>query len=228
MSKRNEAYVQLKTYFEEKGRVLTAQEYSRETDTPIRFRVLKNLFGSWSQVERLMRREFREDNGPETDIAEVLAARNNKINEAQDIWVQASENQDKKSAREAEAQALGEKLALNASTPEGANANKIAIGGPLPEEQAKLERMGATVNINPVTMERAVADPNAKTIDPMNGVASVTGKTPVELVVAAREELAAADVKVGHATDGGSQGSASVAALGDGKTTTAKTEPKKA
>lgn len=220
MSQRQEAYVKLKAYFEEKGRVLTAQEYSREEDTPIRFRVLKNLFGSWSQVEKLMRRELREDNGPETNIQEVLEKRNADANASINMWKEASENQDKKAEREAQAQALGEKLALNAATPEGANANKIAIGGPLPGEQPKLETLGATVTIDPVTNERTVVDPKPEVVDV---VTTVTGKTPVELVAAAK--VGVGDVKVGHATDGGSQGSASastVAALGS------KVEAKKA
>lgn len=228
MSQRTEAIETLAKYFEEKGSVLNAYEYSRETDTPIRFHVLKKMFGSWSQVERLMaRREYRHDNGPETDVDAVLEARHESARQLENQWKEASENQDEKARREAEAQAVAEKLTANAATPEGANANKIAIGGPLPGEQPKFERLGATVNVHPETKERTVVDPQPELVD-VGGAALETGKTPAELVAAAHENLNAGDVKVGDATDGGSQGSAStstVAALGGTDSTVAAKKP---
>lgn len=41
---------QLKEYFEQKGRVLTANEYREAEDAPIRIQVLKRKLGSWSRV----------------------------------------------------------------------------------------------------------------------------------------------------------------------------------
>lgn len=221
----------LVAYFKEKGRVLTVQEYARETDTPIRLQQVRNIFGSWNKVEKLiMAREGRTAPDAITDIDDVLAARNKTLSDAENAWKQASENQDKKARREAEAQVIAETLAINAATPEGANANKIAIGGPLPSEQPDYDLMGATVNVDPVTKEQTVVDVKPELVTTVVD----NPATPAELKEAVRAETAvkAADVKVGSATDGGSQGSASiatVAALGGSeeevpaKTTAAKT-----
>lgn len=164
-----------------------------------------------------MAREERGNSDQITDVNEVIAARNKELNDAAKQWREASENQDKKALREAEAQHIAEVLALNAATPEGANANKLAIGGPLPSEQPQLHRMGATVKVDPVTREQTVVDTNPEVIsvtvdnDPAEG-----GMTPTELrdAVAAQGLVSSGDVKVGHATDGGSQGTASIATVG--------------
>lgn len=214
MANRTKVIETLEEYFKKKGRILNAQEYARETDTPIRLQQVRNIFGSWNKVEKLlMAREYNSDQI--TNVDELIAARNKAAWEATQQWREASENQDKKARREAEAQHVAETLALNAATPEGANANKIAIGGPLPSEQPQLHRTGATVTVDPVTREQTVVD-----VEPEIVEASVENpRTPAEIKAAVKAESLAktADVKVGHATDGGSTGKAStatVAALG--------------
>src|SRR6476646_8400585 len=145
MVQRTKAIDSLNSYFKTKGRVLTSQEYSRETDTPIRIQQVRNIFGSWNRMEKLlMARDKRTAEAPITDVNEVINARNEAAYEAAKMWREASENQDAKARREAEAQVVAEKLALNAATPEGANANKLAIGGPLPKEQADFTTRGTT------------------------------------------------------------------------------------
>jgi len=196
----------LAEYFETKGRVMSRQEYTRETDTPIRFQQLVTLFGSWNKVEKLlMAREARD---AITNIDEVLAAKNRAALEANKQWREASENQDKKALREAEAQYVAEVLAKNAATPEGANANKIAIGGPLPSEQPDFDLVGATVETDPKTREQTVVNTKPEIVTTSNK----DPKTPQELRDAVREEDGAKDGSpdVGHATDGGSQGTASI------------------
>lgn len=229
MANRTKVLETLDQYFKtKKGRILTSQEYSRETDTPIRLQQVRNIFGSWNRMEKLlMAKESREDLAT-TNVNDVIAARNAALNEARLQWLAASENQDAKAIREAKAQVVAEKLAANAATPEGANANKIAIGGPLPSEQPDFDVMGATVKTDPVTKEQTVVD-----VEPE--IVSVTvddPRTPAELrdAVAKGELVEEGELEVGHATDGGSQGEASVAtvnALGGEKTETAKSDEKK-
>lgn len=228
MANRTKVLETLDEYFKtKKGRILTSQEYSRETDTPIRIQQIRNIFGSWNRMEKLlMAKESREDLAT-TNVNDVIAARNAALNEARLQWLAASENQDAKALREAKAQVVAEKLAANAATPEGANANKIAIGGPLPSEQPDFDVMGATVNTDPVTKEQTVVD-----VEPEIVTVTVDDpRTPAELRDAvAKGEVKSGDVEVGHATDGGSQGEASVAtvdALGGEKTETAKSDEKK-
>lgn len=233
MASKTKAIETLAEYFKEKGRVLSYQEYSRELDTPIRVQQIRSMFGTWNKVEKLlMAREGRTAPDVITDIDDVLAARNKAAAELEASWKEASENQDKKARREAEAQVVAETLAKNAATPEGANANKIAIGGPLPGEQPKYELAGATVNVDPVTKERTVVDVQPEIVDP-----KVTSDTPagIKAQVEAENAVKTADVKTGDATDGGSQGSASIATVaalgGEGEekkaTTTAKATEKK-
>lgn len=233
MANRTKVLETLDEYFKtKKGRILTSQEYSRETDTPIRIQQIRNIFGSWNRMEKLlMAKESREDLAT-TNVNDVIAARNAALNEARLQWLAASENQDAKALREAKAQVVAEKLAANAATPEGANANKIAIGGPLPSEQPDFDVMGATVNTDPVTKEQTVVD-----VEPEIVTVTVDDpRTPAELRDAVAkgeltEEVKSGDVKVGHATDDGSQGEASIATVnalgGDEKTETAKSDEKK-
>lgn len=200
----------LADYFNTKGRVLTSQEYARETDTPIRIQQVRNIFGSWNRVEKLlMARDGRTAPDAITNVDELIAERNAAAWEAAKQWKEASENQDKKARREAEAQVVAEVLAANAATPEGANANKIAIGGPLPSEQPDYDAMGATVAVDADTKEPTVVD-----VKPEIVTTSVTDpKTPLELrdAVANDGVDGAASVDTGSATSGGSQGEASIA-----------------
>lgn len=216
MANRTKVLTTLDEYFKSKGRVLKAQEYARETDTPIRLQQIRNIFGNWNRMEKLLMARDRVDQDAITDVNEVIAERNRLANEARLQWIEASENQDAKALREAQAQHVAEKLAANAATPEGANANKIAIGGPLPSEQPDFDKMGATVNVDPVTKEQTVVDVEPEIVSVVND----NPRTPAELraAVAAADVTKTGDVKTGHATDGGSQGQASiatVAALGE-------------
>ena len=147
----------------------------------------------------------------------VLAENNKAAYDAAEQWKAASENQDKKALKEAEAQVVAEKLAANAATPEGANANKIAIGGKLPSEQQDYSAMGATVVVDPKNLEQKVVDPEPE----MLGFAvEKDGKTPQALrdAVAADAAVKSGDVPADKSTAGGSTGEASiatVAAIGD-------------
>lgn len=114
-------------YFEEKGRVLTIQEYSRETDTPVRVQSIKEAFGSWTKMEKsIMNLDNKASSSSGINVDQVIADRNKAAYEAAVQWREASEDQEEKAAREAEAQVVAETLARSAATPEGANANKIA------------------------------------------------------------------------------------------------------
>lgn len=151
------------------------------------------------------------------DVTAHVAELNKATYDAAEQWKTASENQDKKALKEAEAQVVAEKLALNAASPEGANANKIAIGGKLPSEQQDFSAMGATVLVDPKNLEQKVVD-----VEP-ELVAIVTegeDKTPTALrnAVAADAAVKNGDVPVDKSTAGGSTGEASIAtvqALGD-------------
>ncbi len=216
MVNRNLALRVLIKYFDEKGRVLTFQEYARETDTPLHVQLVKQLFGSWARMETIMNKE-RPKNSLNTDAA--LAELNKPVYEAAEQWKQASENQDKKAEKEARAQVVAEMLAANAATPEGANANKIAIGGKLPSEQQDMSAMGATVEVDPANLEQKIVDVSPELVSKQSdGVMS--GKTPMELrdAVAADAAVKAGNVPVDKSTAGGSTGEAStstVQALGD-------------
>lgn len=194
----------LAQYFETKGRVLKASEYARETDTPIRIQQIRNIFGCWNRMEKLiMAKKNRDGLEAITDVNEILEARNRALEEDRQQWIKASENQDEKARREAEALQVAEKLARNAATPEGANANKIAIGGQLPGEQPDYTKIGATVKIDPVTKEQTVVDPQPEIIEP-----EITNpKTPEELKEVVEPETG--DVETGKETSGGSTGTAS-------------------
>lgn len=221
-------------YFEEKGRVLTIQEYSRETDTPVRVQSIKQAFGSWTKMEKsIMNKDNKASASNGINVDQVIADRNKAAYDAAAQWKEASENQDKKAMKEAEAQVVAETLARNAATPEGANANKIAIGGKLPNEQQDYSAMGATVEVKPGSLEQVVVDTQPEIVD----VAKLDGegKTPTELrnAVATASVVATGSVDVDKSTAGGSTGEASIAtvqALGgadDKKAVEATATPKK-
>ncbi|RZK45215.1 MAG: hypothetical protein EOO61_00735 [Hymenobacter sp.] len=207
MVNRSKALKTLTDYFETKGRVLTSLEYSRETDTPMELRQVKAYFGSWKLMEKLLMandaNKAPATNGLNVDA--LIKARNEAANEAANQWKEASENQDVKAQREGQAQAVAEVLARNAATPEGANANKLAIGGKLPQEQQDFSAMGATVETDPTTLEQTVVDTKPEV--PVTGNADP--KTPYELRDAAADQVNTGSVPVGTATAGGSTGTAS-------------------
>lgn len=127
-------------YFEEKGRVLTIQEYSRETDTPVRVQSIKEAFGSWTKMEKsIMNLDNKASSSSGINVDQVIADRNKAAYEVAVQWREASEDQEEKAAREAEAQVVAETLARNAATPEGANANKIAAAVQTPEAKKVVE-----------------------------------------------------------------------------------------
>jgi len=216
MLNRNLVLRALIKYFEEKGRVLTFQEYARETDTPVRAQSIKQIFGSWAKMETLMTNDKPKNS---LDVTAFLAESNKAVYDAAAQWKEASENQDKKAQKEAEAQVIAEKMALNAASPEGANANKIAVGGKLPSEQQDFSAMGATTVVNPENLEQKVVDVKPELVD-QRGLTELSGKTPMELrnAAAADADVKSGKVPVDKSTAGGSTGEASiatVAALGD-------------
>lgn len=227
MLNRSRAQIALRKYFEEKGRVLTFEEYARQTDTPIRVQSIKPLFGSWARMETLMTNDKPVNS---LDVDAHLAEINKVTYDAENAWKAASENQDKKALKEAQAQVIAEKLALNAATPEGANANKLAIGGKLPSEQQDFSAMGATVVVDPKTLEQTIVDVQPEMVAPaFDGVLS--GKTPAEMrnAVAADEAVKDGKVPVDKSTAGGSTGEASIATVAalDGDAAKKAEAPKK-
>ena len=228
MANRTKVLDTLYNYMKTKGHVLNSQEYSRETDTPVRIQQIRNIFGSWNRLEKLLM--AREAAKAITDVDAVLKARNDAALEAAKQWKEASEDQDAKARREAEAQVVAEILSKNAATPEGANANKIAIGGKLPGEQQDYSAMGATVEKDPVTGEQVIVDTKPEIVK----TTVETAKTPQELrdAVATEKAVDTGSVPVDTSTAGGSTGQASTATVGaltgedtaaDKKTTTAST-----
>lgn len=216
----NKILVALIKYFKEKGRVLTIQEYSHETDTPVRVQSIKQAFGSWAKMEKLiMAKDNRVSATNGLNVNKVIEERNKAAYDAAAQWAEASENQDAKAMREAEAQAVAETLARNAATPEGANANKLAIGGKLAHEQQDYAAMGATVTTDPESLEQTVVDTHPEEMNVALG--AETGKTPMELRDQAAKKVDGGDADVGKATAGGSTGEASIStvqALGGDKT----------
>lgn len=208
MANRTKVLDTLEKYFQTKGRVLNAQEYARETDTPIRLQQVRNIFGTWNKVEKLLMAREQDTDGQITDVDALIAERNKTQWEAIQLWKKAGENQDAKALREAEAQHVAEVLAVNAATANGANANKIAIGGKLPGEQQDFTAMGATVTTDPVTKEQTVVDTQPEIY---KGEVTEDPRTPAELLAKVREDgVDTSDTDVGTATAGGSTGTPSV------------------
>lgn len=205
-------------YFNKKGRVLTIQEYSREADTPIRAHLVKETFGSWAKMENtIMATEKKVPSTNGLNVNELIAKRAESEYAAAAQWKEASENQDLKAQREAKAQVVAEVLAANAATPEGANANKLAIGGKLAHEQQDYSAMGTTVQVDPTTGEQTIIDTQPEIVTTAND----DPRTPLELRDAAAAENApeTGSVPVDTSSAGGSTGEASIAttqALGGG------------
>lgn len=207
MENRSRVLKALMKYFKEKGSVLSVQEYSRETDTPVRIQTIKEIFGSWKRMETII---MATENGRapnRTNVNDLIRQRGAAEQEAVNQWTEASENQDVKARREGEAQVVAEELAKNAATPQGANANKIAIGGKLPQEQQDFSAMGATVVTNPDNLEQTVVDVAPEKVTP----ALDNPKTPQEIRDAiAADKVKTGSVSVGKATAGGSTGQPSI------------------
>lgn len=210
MTKRTTTLEVLDEYFKKSGSILSAVEYQRKQDTPIRFRVVQQLFGSWPRMERYIMAR-REETFEVTNVDDVLAANNKRQVEFESVWRRASEDQNAKAELEAKAQAVAEVLTANAATAAGANANKIAIGGPLPKEQPKLELGGATVNIHPETLQRTVIDTQPEVVKVVlhGGYDDGIGMTPVQLKDAMKSgeftttsEVAKGEVDHGNVTNG--------------------------
>jgi hypothetical protein len=239
MVNRTKAIQVLRDYFETKGRVPSSLEYARETDTPIELRQVKAFFGSWKRMEKLLMANDKVPASNGLNVDALIRAKNEAENEAAKQWKEASENQDVKARREAEAQHVGEILAANAATPEGANANKIAIGGKLPHEQQDFSAMGATVKTDANTAEQVIVDTKPQLVTTPND----DPRTPLELrdAVAAEGVNNGGTVPTDDSAADGSTGAASIAttqALGaeavdaskvadKSSTNTASTETKK-
>lgn len=50
MTRKTSIVEQIGSYFAAKGKVMTADEYKKEKDTPIRFQLVKRGIGSWSRL----------------------------------------------------------------------------------------------------------------------------------------------------------------------------------
>ncbi len=124
MANRAKVLETLDQYFETKGRVLKQQEYIREVNPPIRLQQIRNIFGCWNTMEKLLMARRQRDEDAITDVSQVLEARNRAANEERQRWIEASENQDAKAEREAQAQYVAEQLARNAATADGAVAGE--------------------------------------------------------------------------------------------------------
>lgn len=134
MTKRTQAAQQLAVYFENKGRILSLQEYKKETDTPIRFAAVKKVFGSWNRMENIVRgfnirNQQRSELPVTSDVDEVIRRNAAAETEYAERMKAASENLEAKTAREAAAQAYIEADKLRAATAEGAAENKERKGG---------------------------------------------------------------------------------------------------
>lgn len=145
MTKRTHTANVLAAYFEEKGHILTPDEYKKEKDTPVRFATVKKTFGSWNRMERIVRgfnirNQQKAEQDPSTDVNEVI--RRNAEVEAEYVekMKAASENLEARTAREKAAQEYIEADKLRAATAEGAYENKMRKGGiTSQDEKAKKE-----------------------------------------------------------------------------------------
>jgi hypothetical protein len=134
MTKRAHTAHVLAAYFEEKGHILTADEYKKQTDTPIRFAIVKKTFGSWNRMENIVRafnirNQQRDEREPLSDVDQVIARNAAVEAEYAEKMKAASENLEAKTAREQAAKDYIEADKLNAITAEGAYENKMRKGG---------------------------------------------------------------------------------------------------
>lgn len=156
MTQRTQAVAQLSAYFEQQGGILSAAEYRKRTDTPIRFARIKSIFGSWNRMENIVRtfngRNNRDESyTPTTDVDEVIRKAAEDAAAHAELMRAASENVDAKTAREAAAAAHREADAMRAATVEGVTENKMRKGGVTSQdEKAKKE-----------AIEHAVAEEHA-------------------------------------------------------------------
>lgn len=134
MTKRTHAAHTLAAYFDEKGGILSLDEYKKQKDAPIRFVAVKKTFGSWNRMEKIVRalnirNKQRAERDPTTDVNEVV--RRNAAVEAEyaEKMKAASEDLEAKTAREEAAHRYIERDKLNAATAEGAAENKERKGG---------------------------------------------------------------------------------------------------
>jgi membrane glycosyltransferase len=139
MANRTKVLETLDQYFKDKGRIMKSNEYARETDTPIRLQQVRNIFGSWNRVEKLlMAREARSAPEPTTNVNEVIAEANAKALDELKAAQAIREDLEAKVAAEADANAKAEELALAAANPETINAVKAAANAEK-TEPAKVE-----------------------------------------------------------------------------------------
>lgn len=104
-------------YFKTKGRVLKAQEYSLEMDTPIRIQQIRNIYGSWNTMEKLIMARLRSNRPAITDVNDVIAARN-RADEEQRLEVQkAGEDQEEKASSQLQKDYDAELAAIAAINP---------------------------------------------------------------------------------------------------------------
>ena len=93
MLSKSKVHIALKKYFDQKGRVLSPQEYARETDTPVRVQSIKALFGSWTKMEKLIMADEKARSSNGLNVDALIKERNAAAFEAARQWKEAGENQ---------------------------------------------------------------------------------------------------------------------------------------
>ena len=70
---------QLMEYFQQKGKILTIDEYKAAEDVPMRFMAAKRAFGSWARMTQMVEAKMRVDNtvieAPKVEPAAVAKAK---------------------------------------------------------------------------------------------------------------------------------------------------------
>jgi hypothetical protein len=121
MSNRSNVFSILENFFEAKGKFLTSHEYAEQTDAPIRIQMVRKIFGTWNNLEKLyMARRERSPRDESTNVNEVLAARNEELEAARILAAENLENaeeiEQKNMAESLKAQEEGFKKPEPAST----------------------------------------------------------------------------------------------------------------
>lgn len=132
MTQRSQSARVLDDYFKSIGKVLSAEEYRKRTDTPIRYARVKSIFGSWNRMENILRiansrNEKPEGYIPATNVDEILAANAAELEAAEKARKEASQDLFAKTLEELEAQKKAEELAELAKDPEALNKLKAEV-----------------------------------------------------------------------------------------------------
>jgi hypothetical protein len=166
MTQRTKVAAQLAAYFDNKGHILSASEYRKQKDAPIRFALVNSIFGGWNRMEKVVRtfngrNQKGEDYVPATDVDEVIRRASQADAEYAEKMRAASENLEAKTAREEAARQYIEADKLRAASAEGAYENKMRKGG-VTSQDAKAAKEA---------IEHAVAEEHAMLVKTPEGAA---------------------------------------------------------